>query len=79
MKKSLLIISLLFLSLLSFSQDIVNIDGKYFKKGMLYSGTHTEYFENNNPKTVLTISNGVLDGNVTTFFEKWEKTGNPVL
>ncbi len=73
MKKIFLIVSFVFISLSSFSQDIVNINGKYFKKGMLYSGIHTEFYENNKPKTVLTISNGLLDGTVTTFFENGMK------
>jgi hypothetical protein len=73
MKKQLIIILFILSASVAFSQEIENIGGKYYKKGMLYSGVHTEYYTNHTPKTILNISNGVLEGTVTTFFPNGTK------
>ena len=53
----------------SHAQELEDVDGFYYKKGMLYTGTHTEYYENGNVKIEMNIKNGLKDGTVTTYFE----------
>ncbi|MCD4663939.1 MAG: hypothetical protein K8R68_01635, partial [Bacteroidales bacterium] len=64
-----IIFLLLLFSVSGFSQDLEFRDGHYYKKGMLYTGTHTAYFDNGNPKIERNIKNGLEDGLVITYFE----------
>jgi len=68
--KNNLIITLCFLclSFQAFSQELEMKEGRYFKKGMLYSGTHTEYFENGLVSLELNIRNGLEHGALDYYF-----------
>ncbi len=52
-----------------FSQELEYIDGHFYKKGMLYTGEHIEYFENGNPKFMRNIKNGLLHKQMLVFDE----------
>ncbi len=63
----------LIISLALFSQNLEYKDGHYYKKGMLYTGVHTEYYENGKPKIERHIVNGVEDGEVVVYFKNGRK------
>ena len=69
MKTSLLTILSVFFALSAFSQDLEFKDGRYYKKDMLYTGTHTEYFENKQVKVRRNIKNGIEDGLIIFYYE----------
>lgn len=74
MKKIIILVSLsiIFIGNIT-AQEVVLKDGQFYKKGMLYSGSYTEYYENGNPKIDLNIKNGLEDGIVTTYYENGNK------
>ncbi len=48
------IILLIFAAILPFwvsSQELTRMDGKFYKNGMLYTGTHIEYYDNGHRKS----------------------------
>jgi antitoxin component YwqK of YwqJK toxin-antitoxin module len=53
----------------TFSQNIEKIDGYYYKKGMLYSGAHTEYSSNGRKSMELNILNGLEHGKMELYYE----------
>jgi len=57
----------------AFSQDLEYREGYYYKKDMLYTGNHVEYYENGKPKIERNIKNGIEDGLVITYYENGEK------
>lgn len=68
--KKLIFISILLLTITNvYSQALEYSEGYYYKNGMLYSGTYTEYWGNKNPKLVQNISNGLEDGITELYFE----------
>jgi antitoxin component YwqK of YwqJK toxin-antitoxin module len=62
MKKIALIAFLLLTITSVYSQSLEYSEGYYYKNGMLYTGTYTEYWPNKNVKLVQNISNGLEDG-----------------
>lgn len=70
MKKILLITFLLLASSGVFSQSLEYSEGYFYKNGMLYTGTYTEYWPNKNVKLVQNIRNGVEDGVSEIYFEQ---------
>ena len=51
-------IGLLFANV-SFAQELELRDGYYFKKDMLFTGIHTEHFENGKVKMEINFKNGL--------------------
>ncbi|HRZ76060.1 MAG TPA: hypothetical protein P5248_01750, partial [Bacteroidales bacterium] len=56
-----------------FAQQLEYRDGYYFKDGMLYTGTHTEYYENGNPRVIRNIKDGSEHGKVILFHSNGQK------
>lgn len=59
---------LLLINIVVFAQNLEIRDGLYYKKGMLYTGTHIEYFENGNKSLVLNIRDGLEHGSLEYFY-----------
>lgn len=75
MKIKFFIFTLILFSTLTglYSQELEYRDGYYFKDGMLYTGTHTEYFENGETKVIRNIKDGTEHGKVTLFHSNGNK------
>ena len=56
-----------------FAQEVVQKNGYFYKKDMLYTGAYTEYYDNGNIKFKLNIKNGLEVGEVITYFEQGQK------
>ena len=69
MKKIYILSVLLLIYVGVYSQTLEYSEGFYYKNGMLYSGTFTENWPNNNIKIVQTIRNGQEDGITEIYFE----------
>lgn len=66
------IILLIFAAILPFwvsSQELTRMDGKFYKNGMLYTGTHIEYYDNGHRKSEQSFKNGLYDGKSVFYFE----------
>lgn len=68
MKKVLISIFLIVFGVSAFAQGLNYVNGLYFKKDMLYTGTHIEYFENGKISLELNVRNGLEHGNVDFYF-----------
>ena len=72
--KTFLRITVLFISLLglgivsSFGQQVVFVEGKYYKNGMLYTGETKEYYPDSTLKLIRTIRNGKENGTTSYYF-----------
>lgn len=55
------------------AQELQYRDGHFFKDGMLYTGTHTEYFEDGGKKVIRSIKDGVEHGQVILFHKNGQK------
>ncbi|MFA5972212.1 MAG: hypothetical protein WC780_07670 [Lentimicrobiaceae bacterium] len=68
--KKLLLLSILPLTISSvYNQALEYSEGFYYKNGMLYTGTYTEYWPDKTVKMVRNISNGLEDGITEIYFE----------
>ena len=83
MKTPLVILFSLFLVFNVLAQNLEYKDGRYYKKDMLYTGTHIEYYENNVVKIERHIKDGIEDGLVTLYYpngqEQEHTIARPVL
>jgi antitoxin component YwqK of YwqJK toxin-antitoxin module len=73
MKKVLVSIIIILFSITAFTQEFKYENGLYYKKGMLYTGTHTEYHGNGKLSIELNVRNGLEHGNVDFYFETGAK------
>ena len=68
--KKITLLSILLITLTSvYSQSLEYSEGYYYKNGMLYTGTYTEYWPKQTVKLVQNISNGLDDGITEVYFE----------
>ena len=68
MKRLFLLTTILLLGVSTFAQNLEYKDGRYYKKGMLYTGMHTEHHENGAVSVELNISNGLEHGSVQYYY-----------
>jgi hypothetical protein len=68
MKKSLLLLFIFFIAAGSFGQKLEVVDGRYYKRGMLYSGTHIEHYSNGKDSMLMNILNGCENGPMELYF-----------
>jgi len=68
MKNTLVSILFLVIGFSAFSQTLEYENGLYYKKGMLYTGTHTEYHSNGKLSIELNVRNGREHGQVNFYF-----------
>lgn len=73
MKKSLVFFIFVITATVLTGQPLEIKDGLYYKKDMLYSGTHIEYYDNGNPKMELNVKDGMEHGLVFLYFENGRK------
>ncbi len=74
MKKSLIILSALLISISGFSQIIEGEDGLYYnEKSQLYTGVYTEFYESGQKRIELNLVEGKKDGEVILYFENGSK------
>ena len=66
--KKLLLMALMFISTLAFSQTTA-----YTEDGNLFTGTYIEHYDNGNLKISAEFVDGRKDGNVLTFYEDGSK------
>jgi antitoxin component YwqK of YwqJK toxin-antitoxin module len=72
--KSVLVVLLTFIVTLSMAQIKEGEDGKYYnEKGDMYSGEHIEYYENDSIHFKMILKEGVIEGDVSYFFENGSK------
>jgi antitoxin component YwqK of YwqJK toxin-antitoxin module len=69
MKKLILAPLFVIIASFGFSQSLDLIDGYFYKNGMIYTGTYTEFWPNNKTKMIQHIQNGLADGITELFFE----------
>lgn len=69
----LLTIVVIFSSLAIQAQELQTRNGHYFKDGMLFTGTHTDYYESGAKKVVSNIKDGLEQGIVILYYENGQK------
>jgi antitoxin component YwqK of YwqJK toxin-antitoxin module len=73
MKKVLISVILMVFGVSAFAQELKYENGLYFKKDMLYTGTHIEYFEDGKISLELNVKNGFEHGNVDYYYTSGSK------
>ena len=68
MKKLVLLLSMMFVVTLGFSQLNKQNNLVYTDQGDLFTGTYVEYYDNGNQKVKADFKEGLKDGKVITFF-----------
>jgi antitoxin component YwqK of YwqJK toxin-antitoxin module len=71
--KLLVLVSFFMLGFTLTGDDLIIKDGLYYKKDMLYTGVHLEFYEKDILKSYFEIKNGRLDGLSSSYYINGQK------